>query len=374
MNSTTAALLNPWSLLTATAGLIAFHIGLYTLVGRERKSPYMINAIFPVFLLCLATATLTLSTLLVPTWIYEYLLEASVAILIAAFALSFVVVYRTTIRFVYFVDKMRMKHLPVIRHLLRWRENISAKPTYSHDSLPIAEDLKKEVIEILAGAAGPISEEEKASPLSSIALLVSSQKTGSEILIQLSKAFLGRGYFVQYVTASRHPIEFSDCLRESASDKSVWQDWAENFIVIDAYSPHFAFIDSIYQKKDREIDALSIKKVTSTMTYAGIHSASSKAFNLFKDNSGTKTRKPTLVIYEGTNALTDLESTEQYRIFVRHVIPSEKMWGGMLTVFIEPGQSASDWELLRSYASIARKIEPVPSVPSQMKIAGNPSG
>jgi hypothetical protein len=33
--------LTPWSILTATAGLIAFYIGLYTLVGRERKSPYV---------------------------------------------------------------------------------------------------------------------------------------------------------------------------------------------------------------------------------------------------------------------------------------------------------------------------------------------
>src|SRR5439155_9403804 len=38
---TTAAALTPWSILAATAGLIAFHIGLYTLVGRERKSPYV---------------------------------------------------------------------------------------------------------------------------------------------------------------------------------------------------------------------------------------------------------------------------------------------------------------------------------------------
>jgi hypothetical protein len=41
------ALVTPWSLLTTTAGLIAFHIGLFTLVGRERKSPYVINSVFP---------------------------------------------------------------------------------------------------------------------------------------------------------------------------------------------------------------------------------------------------------------------------------------------------------------------------------------
>jgi hypothetical protein len=258
----------------------------------------------------------------------------------------------------YFVDSMQVKHLPGIRQFRRWREFSSAKPTYSHDSLPISEDLRQEILEILAKVAGGVSDAEKSSPLESIALQISSQKLGSEILAQLSKAFLVRGYFVQYVTASRHPIELAEYLRELASDRKIWQDWTENFIVIDAYSPHFAFIDSIYQKKDRQVDSLDLKRVTSTMTYAGIHSASSRAFNLFKD-SGAKTRKPTLVIYEGTYALTDLESVEQYRIFVRHVIPSEKMWGGMLTVFLESTQSPNDWEILRSYASVARKIEPL---------------
>ena len=52
-------MLTPWSILTATAGLIAFLIGFYTLIGRERKSPYIINSVFPVFLLCLFIAALS---------------------------------------------------------------------------------------------------------------------------------------------------------------------------------------------------------------------------------------------------------------------------------------------------------------------------
>jgi hypothetical protein len=38
--------LNAWSLLAATGALMAFHVGLYTLVGRERKAPYVINSRF----------------------------------------------------------------------------------------------------------------------------------------------------------------------------------------------------------------------------------------------------------------------------------------------------------------------------------------
>lgn len=42
---------NPWSLVTATGALLAFLIGLFTLVGRERKAPYLINSVFLIFLL-----------------------------------------------------------------------------------------------------------------------------------------------------------------------------------------------------------------------------------------------------------------------------------------------------------------------------------
>jgi hypothetical protein len=67
---------------------------------------------------------------------------------------------------------------------------------------------------------------------------------------------------------------------------------------------------------------------------------------------GDADRKPTLVIYEDAYALSDLESPEQYRIFVRHVLPSERLWDGMFTVFLESGQPDGDWKILQSYASM----------------------
>jgi hypothetical protein len=61
--------LNAWSLLAATGALMAFHVGLYTLVGRERKAPYVINSVFGLFLLCLLAATVdVLGALLTTSW------------------------------------------------------------------------------------------------------------------------------------------------------------------------------------------------------------------------------------------------------------------------------------------------------------------
>ena len=164
MADTTSVLASPWPVLTATAGLIAFHIGLYTLVGRERKSPYVINAIFPVFLLCIVAATLALLTLLLPTAAAPPLLTVSVCILTGAFAWSFFVVYRTTIRFMYFVDNISFRHLPVVRQVRRWWES-GPKPSYSHDPLAISEEFKAELITVLSGVSVELSDDQKNSPL-----------------------------------------------------------------------------------------------------------------------------------------------------------------------------------------------------------------
>lgn len=56
------------------------------------------------------------------------------------------------------------------------------------------------------------------------------------------------------------------------------------------------------------------------------------------------------MIFEGTYALVDLESPEQYRLFVRHVIPSERMWGSMFTLFAEVTIDQESQALLESYS------------------------
>ena len=96
--------------------------------------------------------------------------------------------------------------------------------------------------------------------------------------------------------------------------------------------------------------SLDVSCVRSKMTFAGMHSASSRAFNVLKERSSQGPRKPTLVIYEDAYALCDLESPEQYRIFVRHVMPSERLWGGMFTIFLESALPEGDWNVLQASA------------------------
>ncbi len=345
--------LTPWPLLTATAGLIAFHIGFYTLVGRERKSPYIINSIYYNFFLCLIIASIALSSVLLPSWLEEWALRCSTALLVVAFLLSAIHVYRIAVRSIYFVDSLSLKNLPPIRYWRRRKALNSPRPNYAHNTIPIPEDLKVEIIKILSTQSADSFQERKELDLQSLALAVDHQGQQNFLLAQLATEFLKRKYSVQYLTASRHPIEFIGYLKEHLRKNNVtWSDITRRIVVIDAYSPHFAFLDSIYAKKDREMESLDISCVVSKMTYAGMHSASSRAFNVIQAQVKDENRQPTLVIYEETYALTDLESPEQYRIFVRHVMPSERMWDGMFTVFVESAQLDGDWRILQSYASM----------------------
>lgn len=349
--------ITPWVLLTAIAGLAAFNLGLYTLVGKERKSPYIINSIYPVFLLCMCIAAMTLLTTLLPNKSANITLKISVILLIYAFILSAFRVYQVMVRTIFFVDSVSPKHWPIIRHIRRLKYSFKKAPTYSHNSIAISEDLKGEIINLLSEDNPALFESrEEISPLS-LALAVDHQGQGNRLLADIAKRFLSRGYSVQYLTASRHPIEFVGYLKEniesdSSESRLEWKEAANRIVVIDAYSPHFAFIDSIYPTKSGELRYLGVALVTSKRTYAGMHTASSRAFNIIRKKQKDETRRPTLIIYEDTYALSDLESPEQYRIFVRHVIPSERMWDGMFTVFVESAQSEANWRTLQSYASM----------------------
>lgn len=354
-----AFVLTPWALLTATAGLVAFQIGLYTLIGRERKSPYIINSTFPIFLSCLLVAAVALSSTLVPDAWRDTVIRTAAGTLALTFLASFLTVYRLAIRSVYFVDSVHIKHLPYIRGLRRFTSS-KRNRTYTHQSIPIPDELKEEILSILKQVGGVVAPESRDGlEPQSLAVAVAHQGQGNQLLSELALAFFKQDFTVQYLTASRHPVEFIRHLKRVVDERNEkWHEQNRKIVVIDAYSPHFAFTDSIYPKKDAEVETLGVESVVSKTTYAGMHSASSRAFNVIQKQVRHKQRRPTLVIYEDAYALSDLESPEQYRIFVRHVMPSERMWDGMFTVFLEAAPQPYDWSVLQAYASMRLDLRP----------------
>jgi hypothetical protein len=269
-------------------------------------------------------------------------------------------VYRLAIRLAYFVDSANPKHFSLVRSAKKIARSIRGQPTYEHNPLAFNPDVVSEILTALT----PVDFDEKGEVdkrkaiqqsdeknVKSIALRFDHHGKASDNLAKMVMICLAKGYVVQYLTASRHPTEFIEYLK-SEYERAGYNEWAKaanQLIVIDAYTPHFGFTDSIYQVATRQIDALGVNYLPSTETYAGLHTAASIAFNRFKKKQKGVVRNQALIIYEDCYALSDLESVEQYRIFLRHVIPSERLWRGMLTVFIETAQADSDWKLLKSY-------------------------
>lgn len=366
--------MTPWNVVAADGALIAFLLGFYTLVGNARKAPYVINTIISVFLLCLIGATICLASNGLPVkpatntisiWLVSFTfsppsqdsaLNLAVAIIALAFLISIYRVYKISLKFNHFVDNVSWKYFPVVRDVRRLRARYQQNRTYAHDPLQIPEEARVEVFEYLRSVKAEIR---RSSDARSIAIRSNHLDQASSVMAGLAVIFLRHGLTVQYLTASRHPIDFIEALKKECEDgKLDWVDVAQRVVVIDAYTPHFAFLDSIYPRKTGDLAKLGVDCVTAGMSFAGVHTAAARAFNLLKKKASTPKRSATLVIYEDPFALADLESPELYRVFVRHVLPSERLWGGMFTVVVESSQGDNDWRVLQSYADIVLAMEP----------------
>ena len=347
--------LTPWPILAATAALLAFLIGLYTLVGRERKSPYLINAVFPVFLVSVLSAFFSVASVLFPNW-QSNLLTTAVIFLLIAILLTAWRVCKLYVRFAWFVDRMSVKDVRAYRcakDIIQW---LRGDVPYEHNPEPIGSEFLDKVKDVLCEEA--TREVNHWNPSNGPSLSIAFQRQGqaTDLLARLALVFLKEGHAVQYMATSRHPIELVVHLKslvESQVRDLSWNQAAQRMVVVDAFTPHFGFTDSIHRVKKREFNTLGVTYVPSSVSYAGMHTATSKAFNRLKKRANSSVRRPTLVIYEDTHALADLESHEQYRIFVRHVIPSERMWGSMFTVFTEVMPPDEDWNILSSYTNVS---------------------
>lgn len=352
---------DPKILIAATAGLLAFLVGLYTLVGRERKSPYIINSIFILFAICLSGSFFDLLSMVVPEKYYKIKLLSiyiGVLLLITAILYSIYSIVRLYFRFAYFIDSVHPKHFSIFRCAKEIIRTIRPGKIYEHNA-DVIDVEQKESIKSAIYKYFPKSVQEEREDIEDRSLAISCMHQGQAniLLFELCRIFLEKGHPVQYMTCSRHPYEFIFYMKEKLSDKTnEWNKFSGNIVVIDAYTPHFGFLDSVYSNRTREIKTEGVKYICSGASFPGMHSASAKAFNLLKKRSGGNQRLPALVIYEDAYAIADLESVEQYRVFIRHVLPSERLWDGMFTVFIESAQQPIDWGLLSSYTALVLNL------------------
>lgn len=349
----------PNNLTTPAFALLAFLVAFYTLQARERKTPYIVTFIYPIaILIILAIAFSSAAPLFersAPT-IGTVMSWSAFGFLCLGLGTAFHNVWRLQNRHVHFRDDHLIKNLAIYRkpkHL--WRRIIGT-PSYEHTP---PEDLHFDAVSsALSGGTNQfISEVREAltaclsgTHTNSLSLAVCGRRLieTDSLIVKLVEHLLTTDWYIQYTTCIRHPYELLQKLGGLAGLKD--QANVSRIAAIDAYTPHFGFTDSIHLTLTAKLASAGFNLVTSRPSYAGIHTAIAKAFNKLKAHAGKKYRRPTLVIYEGCNALVDLESSEQYRIFIRHVLPSERAWGGMLTLFVEPTISDANANLLETYS------------------------
>jgi hypothetical protein len=362
--------MNLSGLMTSALALLAFVVAFYALLARERKTPYITRSIYRLAVGVLVSILLLFGAQLLQDWrlgIGLALAGASAAgsgttasplvgwslrlaivgvvIFLIAIVGLFFNIWRLHNRDVHFLDQIRIKDLIPVRWSRYQYRRLRRKANYEYKPIPLDHALIRTAL-----AQSGIGNVDQLERVSVVVICNLPPREYDQHLLGLIQELRSKGWRVQYTTCSRHPFELMHQVQTLFG-----QDWtmhAPHFVVVDAYAPHFGFSDSVHWKQRDALSDANVKFVTSARSYAGIHTATTRAFNLFKKASGGEVRGNTLMIYEGCASLVDLESPEQYRIFLRHVIPSEKMWGGMLTVFIEPTIGTDDQKLIDSYADL----------------------
>ncbi len=347
--------------------VLAFVVAFYALLARERKTPYITNFLFPPAALFIIAAMLDISTSMVFGASERHSTEEGG---VGAFVLRglhlasylakglFVIgifwiinnIWRLHNRQIHFRDDNRLKNLRPVRWVKNLSGRVRTKPSYEHNGIAVDQTLLLDVLKRNGFEPGNGRE------LKTLVSCGESFSLTDRYTAQIAYTLLQAGWMVQYTTCARHPIEWIDGLKAVMGEDG--KRWANHIVVVDGYTPHFGFTDSIHIKKAAEIQSFGSHYVSTSESFAGVHTATARAFNTFKKSSDSEVlRKPQFLIYEGSRALADLESMEQYRVFLRHVITSERMWGSMVTLIVEPEADEDDERFLAAYADCLHKTD-----------------
>jgi len=356
-------------MLTKGLAILGFALAFLTLVARERKSPYTINSIYRTVALVVVGLVLdVLSDLLVDISDIAFAgvsVAAKVLLFSAAISLIFDIasIYNQQVHFRDDPGYKVLKNSAFMRKRKAARRLRNPQPTYEHTAKRMPATLAAELKALTFLDPAVVEEAERRTAdtsdqirlSASLAYVATAIKNVDAKLLSIAGAFLKNGCPVQFITCIRHPAEFLVQLRTwwKENGQSDWSEVNKRVIVVDAFTPHFGFTDSIHEEFEYRVKKeFGVYVARSPRSYAGLHTSAAWAFNRIRKQYEVEGRPFTLVIYEGCHALVDLESVERYRLFLRHVFPSERVWGGMLTVFAEIGIPDAEQRLLRSYADL----------------------
>jgi hypoxanthine phosphoribosyltransferase len=360
------------SLIRNCIGFLALLTAFYGLIARERKAPYLVTSMYRLIFLGIALAytLLIISVLKILPHNLKYTTphpnqtETAGLLFIATALLSLVsiIVLRDYNRYYRFRSDLLVRHF-----FTRWTARL-----LKHQSSPkLNPDF---VTSVIANHFGDATKGDTASLRHamdegfsiSVICQIPNRPSLNEHACKIALDFLHKNCYVQYTSCTRHPIEFVMNLKnelfsglklqaqqhnkqfDERAAEETWRRAKGRIILIDAHTPHFGFWEDTYKKRSREAREYCLKLITSRPSYAGIHSAIINGTRTILKEYRRGASEPVLIIYEETSALADVESSEQYRIFLRHVIPSERLMGGLFTVFYEKDISNTDISVIET--------------------------
>ena len=142
---------------------------------------------------------------------------------------------------------------------------------------------------------------------------------------------------VDLVTTFRSPLDIIHKISELYGDNKI-PEISKKISIIDCFSPYYAFDDKVL-KLDKKNYTKKGLKFYEADSFASIHTAANSSWYRFRNElkkiEGNTYRIPHRTIYDTLSSLIRFSSEEQYFLFLRHVINSEKSYG-MISLIIEP--------------------------------------
>lgn len=357
--------------LTIGGALFAFLISFYALTARERKTPSVIASLYTITAVLLLSLLLRILAAVLPavaTSGRAALVYSATTLLVVATASILLGIWRLHNRTLNFRTDNLWKNLKLVRWTRNKIRRVRPQQSYEHTAEPLPEKLLDSLSTLPEIDSEELTRARKQLSSSGVGfslccgVIFSKYMVADDFTARLAAAVLNEGGLLQYTACGRHPVEFILGLKRHLEEKNGNNSWVsvcKKIIVVDAFTPHFGFTDSIHLKMTDWLEGeLGVTSIPAGATYAGIHSGAARAFNILKKEQGSKPPRPTtLVCYEGAGSLVDLESPEQYRTFIRHVVTSERLWGGMITLILEE-KPADERSVLSSYAAIFLDLDP----------------
>ena len=141
---------------------------------------------------------------------------------------------------------------------------------------------------------------------------------------------------INYVTCTVSPYELWKVFQEMLNEDRLAL-LKKRLVFVDAYTSTFGFSDEILNEHLREMQVHDHVKIVSCDSTASIHSGTSKAFKLLKEEAikDKSHRRPCTMIYDTLSALCLSETEDEVSEFVIHLTAAEHAYG-MMTFFFEP--------------------------------------